>query len=106
MGYKLAESCVDGASRQDETSSHFGNVVGHYLDFIVEDGTHTSRHLVGLLTVCEAVADLRKHGEIWICFKQLEIRLSNVGNAALRWSRSPEPKSRKISKKESCVEIY
>lgn len=106
MRNKLAESSVDSASRHDESSSHLGNIVGHELDLVIEDGTDASGHDGGWLGVCDAAAGQGEHEEIWICFKRLEIRLSNVGEAALRWYRVPRAEeSQNLAKGKECQNL-
>lgn len=41
---KLAEGRRDGSLWSDQTDCHLGNVLGHHVDLIVEDGTHASGH--------------------------------------------------------------
>ena len=41
------ESGVDGTLRHDNLSCHFGNVVGHQLDLVVENSANTSGHFGG-----------------------------------------------------------
>ena len=47
LGDELPEGSVHGSSGRDDAGGHVGNVVGHELDLVVEDLTHTARHFVG-----------------------------------------------------------
>ncbi len=95
---ELAKRSVDSAPGHDQARRHLGHVVSHQLDLVVEDSADTSGHLDEVRPRDESQVESAS-GEIWICFKQLEIRLSNVGVAALRWLSFPEAEESQKSQK-------
>ncbi|KAI6758940.1 hypothetical protein HG531_013936 [Fusarium graminearum] len=44
LRHELAEGRSHSSLRCDDTGGHLGNVLGHHVDLIVEDGTHASGH--------------------------------------------------------------